>query len=219
MPDLEFLPEWYPQTRQRRRLVVLQAWFTLALGVGLAMWCVMSERRVRQAERDLSAVESQLERSRSELGELEELLVLEKQLVRQDQVLAMVGTHVEAARLMTALDEVMPPEMALLDLDVTTEERQIEPVGLAAASAAAARNERGSRPAERLLKVKLVGVTPTDVDLANFLTRLTSKRYLSGVSLTYTKSRLESDHLMRQFEVLFEMHLGTVQPSAQPAGS
>ena len=36
MRELEFLPQWYPQIRRRRRLVHLQAWLTLVLiAVGL----------------------------------------------------------------------------------------------------------------------------------------------------------------------------------------
>jgi Tfp pilus assembly protein PilN len=212
MPDLEFLPAWYPQARRSKRLVILQAWVTLAIILSLACWFVVSDRQVKRAERELAAVDAELERSRSDLGELEELLALEKQLVRQDQVLAMVGTHVEAARLITALDEVMPPEMALLDMEMNTEERQVEATGLGAAtSGAGQRGKDKPKSVERILKVKLVGVTPTDVDLANFLTRLTSRRYLSDVTLSYTKNKLEGKHLMRQFEVLFQMHLGTAQ--------
>ena len=65
-----------------------------------------------------------LSASRTELAQLDELLTLERQLGQQEQILARVGTHVETARLLATLDEVMPPEMALVDLTFRTEERR-----------------------------------------------------------------------------------------------
>ena len=46
MREVEFLPAWYPQVRRRRRLVVLQAWMTLAVLIGLGAWMTLAGRNV-----------------------------------------------------------------------------------------------------------------------------------------------------------------------------
>ena len=38
MRELEFLPAWYPQTRRRKRQVLLQAWVTVGSVIALAAW-------------------------------------------------------------------------------------------------------------------------------------------------------------------------------------
>ncbi len=207
MRELEFLPDWYPQIRRRRRVVILQAYVTLIVVAGLGLWWTLASRNVRDAQRELVDIDTQLTQSRSELRELDELLVLDKKLGYQAQVLSKVGAHVEAARLVATLDSVMPKTMALLELSLLTEETQ--PASMAAARTA----QEKDRPLERRLKVKLAGVAPTDVEVADFLTKLTGKPFLEDVAMTRSKPRLEDGHMMREFEVFFSMDLNEVMGS------
>jgi Tfp pilus assembly protein PilN len=206
--ELEFLPDWYAQTRRRRRVVILLGWLTAAIVVALGSWLVLMQSKVTGARAALVSVDHELGNSRSELVKLDELLELERQLQRQQQILNKVGMHVEGARLMTTLDEVIPAEMALVELDYKTMERVRElPQEKARAASIAAGGKAQDPPVDRWLEVKLVGVAPSDVDLANFLAKLTSKPFFSAVRMGYAKDRVESGHLMRQFEVQFSMDL------------
>jgi len=210
--ELEFLPEWYPQTRRRRAMVMAQGWMLVALVVGLGLWTILSSRSVRKDQAQLAHLSGELSRSREELAQLDELLALEKQLAKQEQILAKVGSHVEAARLLATLDEVMPPEMALVSLSFETEDRVI-PVAPATGwrigrAAAATPSQPPADPVyDRRLKARLVGVAPSDVDLANFLAELQRKRFFESVAMTWSKDRSDQGHLMREFEVLFSMDL------------
>ncbi len=201
MREVEFLPAWYPQVRRRRRIVVLQAWMTLIVIAALGTWMTLAGRNVRSAEARLVRVERELNASRGELKTLEDLMIVNKELAGQAQVLAKVGSHAEAARLLATLDEVMPASTALLELSLLTEEKQ--PVTLAGARAA---QERDSM-VERRLNVKVTGVAPTDVEVAEFLTRLTGKSFFEDVRMTGSKPRLDNGRIMREFEVYFSMNL------------
>ena len=57
------------------------------------------------------------------------------------------------------------------------------------------------------MKVKIQGVTPTDVDLANFLGALSSVSYFENIAMTYARDKGENGHIMREFEVTFSMNL------------
>ena len=50
MRELEFLPDWYPQARRRRRLVHLQGWLTLLLIAGMGTHLLMADRNIAVAE-------------------------------------------------------------------------------------------------------------------------------------------------------------------------
>ncbi len=201
MLDVEFLPAWYPQIRRRRRMVGLQAWMTFIVLAALGLWITLVGRNLRQAEAKRLAVDAELLHSRSEIKTLEELMTLGKKLSEQALVLSKVGSHVEAARLMATLDEVLPRSTALLELLLVTEERQ--PVTLAGARAA----QEKDRPLERRLNVKVTGVAPTDVEVADFLTKLTAKSFFEDVRMTGSKPRLDNGRVMREFEVFFTMDL------------
>ncbi len=182
-------------------MVVLQAWMTLIVIAGLGTWMTLAGRNVRSAEARLVRVERELNESRGELKTLEELMMVNKELAVQAQGLAKVGSHAEAARLLATLDEVMPASTALLELSLLTEEKQ--PATLAGARAAQERNSM----VERRLNVKVTGVAPTDVEVAEFLTRLTGKPFFEDVRMTGSKPRLDNGRIMREFEVYFSMNL------------
>lgn len=209
MRELEFLPGWYPQTRRRRRMVMLLGWMAVVLIVGLGLWITLIERNVRAANAAVIALDHELENSRTELDELERLLQLNKSLHKQEQVLQQVGMHVEGARLLATLAEAMSDSTVLLELDYTTMEqpRAVQP-------ALALQNGKPAGPVQvdRWMEVKLVCVAPSDVELADFYANLQSKAFFRSVRVTYTRDRPEQGHLMRQFEVLFSMDLN------EPAG-
>jgi hypothetical protein len=79
-------------------------------------------------------------------------------------------------------------------------------VTLVAAKAAQERD----RVTDRRLNVRVTGVAPTDVEVADFLTKLTGKPFFEDVRMTGSKPRMESGHMMREFEVYFSMNLNDV---------
>ena len=60
---------------------------------------------------------------------------------------------------------------------------------------------------DRKLRFKLHGVCPTDVDLGEFLAKLTGKPFFKNVELMYSHERQDRGHVMREFEVAFTMDL------------
>ena len=205
MPELEFLPNWYPQLRRRKRWLVLQAWGSLLLIAGLGAWTMIASRSVHAQEGRLATLVIALSRTEAQLHQLDELLTLEKQQRQQVLVLDKLGAHVEGARLLARLEETMPNEMALLSLSFQISE---QPRPLAALAAGAPR----SGPAlERRLGVTLKGVAPTDVDVANFLARLSAIPFFEQVAMTYAKDRSDNGHLMREFELTFNIALGPAE--------
>ena len=204
MRELEFLPDWYPQLRQRRRVVTLMAWVTVALLAGVSSWVAVTQQKIHTRQTRLVQLDGELQRSREELKDLDNLVTFEKKLKERAQVLNKVGFHVEAARLLATLDEVMPKSASLLEVSFLTEEKQ--PVTLVAAKAAQERD----RVTDRRLNVRVSGIAPTDVEVADFLTKLTGKAFFEDVRMTGSKPRMEAGHMMREFEVYFSMNLNDV---------
>jgi len=204
MREVEFLPEWYPKVRRRKHLMAVQAWATIILISGLGLWMLLVQRNVHAREVELNSLRSDLNQSEVDIQRLEDLLSLQRDLGKQDGIFAKIGRPVETTRVLTTLEQLMPRDMALLDLSVDTEETTPKVSGsLASRAAQEARNVK----TETALRLKVHGVAPTDMDLAEFLAKLTARPFFKQVDLTYSHERADSGHIMREFEVTFAIDL------------
>ncbi|MEO6434774.1 MAG: PilN domain-containing protein [Tepidisphaeraceae bacterium] len=207
MREVEFLPEWYPKVRKRKRMVALQAWISLMLICGLGLWTLMAQRNVHAREIELAGLGTDLNQSETELLRLEELLTLQRKLGQQDGIFLRIGRPVESTRIIATLEQLMPRDMALLDLSLDTEEAPKPAASLA--SRAQQQQQQLEKPESRL-RLRLHGVAPTDVDLAEFLAKLTAKPFFKQVELTYSHERQQGGRVMREFEVSFLLDLATL---------
>lgn len=205
MRELEFLPDWYPRLRQGKRMVVLQVWMTTAVLAGLALWLGLAGRNVRNAEAAASTLDAQMRQTQTEQKQLDVQMALKKELTQKEQIIARLGFPVEMSRLLQTLDHAMPREMSVLEFSCVTEE--MAPPTASSAAAAQARADQ-QRILERRMKVRLVGVAPTDVDLANFMAALqTEFPFFEQLALVRAGGRSEGGHVMREFEVTFYINL------------
>jgi Tfp pilus assembly protein PilN len=200
--ELEFLPAWYPHLRRKKRLVVLITWAAGMLVLTMALWLGFNERAVQQARGALLDKHRELAQRRAELRQLDELMDVKRQLKVQEQIMAKLGTHVEITRMLSELSQAMPREMSLLDLSIDTVE-QVRKVDNVQAVAKAK-----DQPIDRKLQVRLQGVAPSDVDLANFITKLGENRFFDNVTVVESADHTQQGHVMRKFEVTFNMDLG-----------
>jgi Tfp pilus assembly protein PilN len=205
MRELEFLPNWYPNLRRRKRVVLLQGWMTLAIVAGLTLWIVLARQNLQSAQATLSVLDREMVQTRAEQSQLEELLALERELTQKEQIIAQLGFPVEMSRVLRTLDLVMPPEMSVREITCNTRE-----VVLTAATGATAARARPQtpRPVEKRLEFRLVGWAPSDVDLANFLAGLqTDYPFFESIQLVRADGKSEGGHLLREFEVTFTINL------------
>jgi hypothetical protein len=204
MREVEFLPDWYPKVRARKRAVMIQTWATLALVVSLGIWMLMAQRNVQARESELSNLRTDLNQSEVQLQRLEDLLELQKELGKQDSIFAKIGRPVESTKLITTIEQLMPRDMALINLTVETEDPPPKPTG--SISARAQKNAK-NLPTDPKIRLRLNGVAPTDVDLAEVLAKLTSKPFFKQIELIRSHEKIDNAHVMREFEVSFVIDL------------
>jgi Tfp pilus assembly protein PilN len=207
MREMEFLPAWYPQLRQRKRLVVLQVYMSLVLLAGLGLWMLKFNRNIADDRARLAELTDQLQDTQLVLHKLDELEKLDKQLKVQEDVIEKIGLHVEVTRMINAIEQVMSNDMSMLNLSIEVFEQQKS----APASLASLAGIGQSQPPamDRTLKVKVQGIAPTDVELANFLYQLGQNPLFQRVAMNYTKELTQNGHVMREFEISFSVNLNS----------
>ncbi len=204
MRELEFLPDWYPRLRKRKRQIALQGWISLLIVGALALWLSLINRNTLAAQQHLAKLNSDLSRAQLDLEKLQSLERMQEQLRIQDEVMAQIGLHVEMTRLINALEEAMSQDMSLLDLNMEVKEQEKRLTSLAQMVHTTTKPET---LLDRRLQVRLRGVAATDVEVANFLFNLTNNPLFETVTLNYARERRERNHLMREFEVSFAINL------------
>src|SRR4029453_18749565 len=108
--ELEFLPDWYPQTRRRRRLVVLQGWLILVLAGGMAAHLVLADRNIKVAEKSLAALQGQLDQTNAQLAEIDKLDVMRRQGRQQEQLISRLGVYVEPCKTLEKIASPLPTQ-------------------------------------------------------------------------------------------------------------
>src|SRR5438477_1852359 len=201
MREIEFLPVWYSQLLKRRRLMGVEAWLLVALIGGLSVRSFLINRNVATAAAALGSLRAQLTQTNSTLQQMERFELLCKQSRAKDEELRRMGIHLDSGRLMGKLHELIPSSVSLLGFGVELVETPLPtPTGLRSMLGAP------SPPHfERQLRIKLQGVTPSDVDLATFLTDLNKVPFFEQISPSYVSDRRESGHILREFEMLFDV--------------
>ena len=175
----------------------------LILTSGLGLWMFLAQRNLESKTMQNGLVTRQLSDTRSALRQLDEQTMLRQQLQQQHDVLQKLGLHVEASRILSALDRVMPKEMTLLKVQIETREINRPTHNSAAARAAA----KAQPVTDRRLSVELTAVAPTNLDVAQFLTELTNVPFFDDVAPQAIEPMIASGHEMRKFDVTFTMNL------------
>jgi Tfp pilus assembly protein PilN len=203
MRELEFLPEWYPLTRQRRRIVILQGWLILTLTAGMATYLGLSERNIKTDSDSRVTLQAQLEQTNAQLAEMDKLDSMRRQLKQQEQVVSRLGFYVYASKAIETLDALMPKQMSLTGVQLDNEERVDN-------SAVQQAKGTGEAAVDRRLKIRMQGVCPTDADLSIFLNQLATVPFFEQVAVTYLREKGDNNHVMREFEVSFSLSLNGV---------
>lgn len=201
--DIEFLPDWYRRARERRRRVALQGWLTLLAAGAVGLWTFSAGRNVTNAEGALGAIDRDLNQSVAQIRKRGELEKLRAQLKDRERIDTRLGANVELSRVFSLLDHALPAGVAILEADIDTTDRP-RPQSERAAGAAGPQRET---TVDHMLLVTVKGVSPTNVEVANFMETLLASKMCQPVRLAYARDRVDSGHVMCEFALDFSLDL------------
>jgi hypothetical protein len=206
MRELEFLPTWYPNLRRKRRVIVFEAWLALGIFACLGVWLILSAHSVIAQESLLTVRQQQLTQSNYDLQKLAELQSLKLQMSEQAKLMARLGPNVPMARLMDTIEQQLPKGIALRDVTVEFQ-KGLKPQ--------TARNGAVTSEPQPSYVVNIHGVSPSDVELGDFMTRLakTIPHWVGG-AMGETDAH-EEGHLLRDFNFSFSMRLNEGEGQAK----
>jgi hypothetical protein len=235
--QLSFLPDDYLERKAQRRSNALCAGLFLIVMLGMGSAFALTDRSLRGIEGDYARVDKEFNEAAVRIQQVQQMQDKQRRMAYQADLTASLLEKVPRSYLVAEVTNSMPPGVSLLDFaldskvkSVAQGEQQTQAAFQKKKAAAAAKPGEASKPEppkfqpkalETTLKVS--GVADTDVQVAQFINRLSRSRVLHDVNLLISEEYKATDkdektakdaQALRRFVI--EMSLdptATVQPN------
>jgi Tfp pilus assembly protein PilN len=219
--ELSFLPDDYLDRKARRRANALCAGVSvLVMGaIATAFW--VTERTMREVEGRAAAVDRAYTEAAKSIEQVKRMKEQHEKVVHHAELVSSLVEKVPRSNLLAEFTNSLPPGTSLLELAMESRQKVVATGAAAptaaqrskkkpAAPAGAATAAPPALPAQPDVYIKLTGVADTDVQVAEFMTKLTGCELLKDVNLVISDVLKQGDRTMRRFQI--EM---TLNPAAE----
>jgi Tfp pilus assembly protein PilN len=214
--QLSFLPDDYLERKSRRRTNVICASLFVVVSLALGAAFALDQRANRQVQSREDQINQRYAEAAKRIVQVEQMQEKQRQLARQAELSASLLEKVPRSFILAQITNALPAGVSLLEFKLESKVR--------AAPAAPARTAFEQRKAEVDAKkksasppppepkrydvtMKLAGVAQTDVQVAQFINKLSQSALLKDVNLLVSDQYTQGDDKLRRFEL--EMSLRT----------
>ena len=202
MNKVDFLPETIRAKHERRIRIVREGYLLLALIGCVALLGTVRHGWIRQAEAQLSQIKTRASNIRIQVEHRASLERMEADLMVRRRIKEDIGSRANALDVMSELEYITPRTVVLKDIRLETIPVKV-PVTEANQNTAA--GITGSNKAKRFaiekrLRLTVTGLSPTDVDVANFIAQMSASPFFEDVNMGYTRNVEYRRHRAREFQ-------------------
>jgi hypothetical protein len=221
--QLSFLPDDYMERRARRRTNLICSFLFVCGVAGIGSAFMLSERADRRAEEKHATVSSEYVEEARRIERAKQIQEKQRQIAHQAELTASLIEKVPRSYLLAAITNAMPGGVSLLDLTLDTKVKSVPSADKGKTAMEKKKEKRKADadkkdappppPAPKIydVTIKLVGVASTDVQVAQFITKLNGCQYLKDVNLVISDEFQQENETLRRFQI--DMLLN---PAAEP---
>ena len=202
MNHVDFLPETIRIKRELRSRIVREGYLLLALIGTVALLGTVRQGWIGEAEAQLSLVERRVANIQLQLENRSELERMEANLMIRRRIKEDLGSRANALDVMSELENIMPRTIVLKEMQLETMSvpvRIIEANQDATAQVASS-NRAKKFTIEKRLRLTVTGLSPTDVDVANFIAQMSASPCFEDVNMGYTRNVEYRERRAREFQ-------------------
>jgi Tfp pilus assembly protein PilN len=214
--ELSFLPDDYlEQKAQRRNNVIFALLFVVVMcGVGGAF--TLSDRATKQVFEEGALVDEQYIAQARLIQQARQMHDKQKRMAQQAELTASLLEKVQRSYLLAELTNSLPAGMSLLDLELSSRPRvkaSSEAPKTAYEQKRAAKGAAAGTGVPPLAEPKLyevtlaiTGVAATDVQVAQYLNKLSRSPLFREANLVISEEQKQDDQLFRKFKIEAVVH-------------
>jgi Tfp pilus assembly protein PilN len=229
--ELSFLPDDYLERKAQRRTNAICATLFLVVMVAIGSAFTYTERAMRAAEHDHDSIEKRYTEAAKRIEQFQQLQEKQRTMAMQAELTSSLLEKVPRSFLLAEITNSMPSGVSLLDLVLESKRRTtpaapaknaaFEKKGAAGANQPGGKKKGPAAPGSEAkvydVNIKITGIASTDVQVAQFITKLNQSTLLKDVNLVISDeykggTGQDANNVMRKFQI--EM---MVSPSADVA--
>lgn len=212
--NMSFLPEDYIEKKAVRRTnIVCMVLFVVVMG-GVAGWYFVNSIQQSEVRELQKQVNTRFEEAAQRLEQLEELQAHKQKMLQKAQVTSVLVERVPRSLVLAELINHMPIQLSLTDLDMDTTTLRTAPRPRTALQREKSKLDRRKKLEEEEFVVEvpqtevnlsLVGIAPTDVEIAQFMTALSRHELFYDVSLQFAEQVKVEEQEVRKFRIVMKI--------------
>jgi Tfp pilus assembly protein PilN len=204
--QLSFLPDDYMEKKLRRRTnaILGTLFFVVVSAIGTTLF--WKEQTTRQLEKEKSQLDGQLTEAAKPIEQFKQMQEKQQTLARQAEITASLLERVPRTYLLAEITNGIPGGVSLLDFNLDSKIRSA-PVSSAPKTAfdqkRADVEASNNAPQARVYDVtmRLTGVAATDVQVAQFISKLNKSTLFRDVNLLVSEEFKQNAETVRKFSV------------------
>lgn len=202
MNNINFLPESFLKERRKQHRVMRETMLIAVVGLLIIVWYLGTQTRVVALENLVSARQQEVQSIASQQTEMVKLDKQRSVLMHQLQLERELSQPINHTAVVATLARIMPASMALTDMAIQTPAPI--PTGKSGKS-----NMYSSIP---VMHVSMVGLAAKDMDIADFMSKLTEHPLFTNVKMVFSRSlELTDEYVMaREFRVEMDIRLDRI---------
>jgi len=227
--NMSFLPEDYLQRRAARRTNILcLVLFVIVMG-GVVGGYLFTDWQRREVQQRQQRVTQRFEQAARRLEQLDQLQRQKEQMLHKARVTSALVERIPRSLLLAELINHMPTQLSLLELELETEvvrEKEQPRTSLARRRQRMQEQEEAEQDRvdlpETIMNLHLVGVAPTDVEVAQFMTALSRHPMFIDLNLQFSEETTVEQNKMRKFQIQMtvnqQVDLAGIEPTRVKRG-
>ncbi len=209
---VDFLPEDFIERRvQRRTNIICLVLFGVVL-IGVVGAYAVTRTQLHMAMNERARISEAYEEAARRIAQLDELQQQKQALVRKARLTATLVEPVPRSNLLAALVNRMPDAASMAQLSLSSTKIKSAPLAKPQGSALAGAQAQANGPDDAAtvqpepvdryrVNLSLVGLAPTDIQVAQYMADLARCPLLESVDLIYSEEKRVADVNMRRFKI------------------
>jgi Tfp pilus assembly protein PilN len=214
--ELSFLPDDYLERKGRRRAnAVCAALSVVVMGaIASAFW--LTERTMSDVEARAAKVDAAFTEAARSIEQVNKMKAQQRKIVHQAELAASLVEKVPRSNILAAFTNALPPGTSLLDLSLESRVKAAPVAPVDPRANKKKNNNNGGKdpnaappppaPVQYDVHIKLTGIADSDVQVAEFMSKLTACPLVKDVNLVITDVFKQSDREMRKFQIEMVQH-------------
>lgn len=209
--QLSFLPDDYLERKVQRRTNTICATLFLIVMAAIASTFMLSERATHNLSQRFEEVTQQYSEAAKKIQQVKEMQEKQRKMAHQAEVTASLLERVPRSYLLAEFTNSLPPGVSLLDLSLESKVKAAPPVVVPKTAFEQkkeeidAKSKAAAAPVVQAkvydVVIKITGVAQTDVQVAQFINRLSKSKLLKDVNLVIVDQFAIENDKVRKFQL------------------